>query len=473
MKDQWFPIGHKLVDDKICKKLLYQGEFWQIYQLNDQSYSLIVKYELLNKWSYVGLIDTNVFSEVKYSSSSYLSLISDNRYTLAPVPDCAMPETKADIQSFASALKGSRSIEKDASYHDAIYVEKYSRLLPVWSLTESVNDDVVIGSWITGGVKISVSSFRRFKSLTPWLDKSDLQDIIRYAELPILQNNYEEIKQTKSNANRNKSVGEKVEDDKNDFSLPGRLELESFFNEYVIDIIKHSERYRALGINFPSAIILHGPPGCGKTFAVDKLVEFLDWPSYSIDANSVASPYIHDTSKKIAEVFDKAIDDSPSIIVIDEMESFLTDRDTSSGLHHVEEVAEFLRRIPEAISKNVLIIGMTNRIEMIDPAILRRGRFDHIVEMGMPSATEIQSLLKSLLTNLPVSKNIETEILVSQLKGRPLSDAAFVIREAARLSAKSGETEIEQESILKSLESLPPYERRQTGNSIGFLRDSE
>jgi len=69
--------------------------------------------------------------------------------------------------------------------------------------------------------------------------------------------------------------------------------------------------------------VLHGPPGCGKTFAVDRLVDFLGWPSFQIDASSVASPYIHETSKKVAEVFDKAIQNAPSVLVIDEMEAFL------------------------------------------------------------------------------------------------------------------------------------------------------
>lgn len=174
------------------------------------------------------------------------------------------------------------------------------------------------------------------------------------------------------------------------FNLPGREALEDFFNEHVVDIIFNPERYRTMGIDFPSAIILHGPPGCGKTFAVDRLVEFIGWPSYAIDSNSVGSPYIHETSKKISEVFDKALDNAPSVVVIDEMEAFLTDRrsGSSSGLHHVEEVAEFLRRIPEAISNRVLVIGMTNMIDMIDPAILRRGRFDHVIEVGMLRSTK-------------------------------------------------------------------------------------
>jgi SpoVK/Ycf46/Vps4 family AAA+-type ATPase len=237
----------------------------------------------------------------------------------------------------------------------------------------------------------------------------------------------------------------------------------------VIDIIFNGEKYQALGIDFPSAIVLHGPPGCGKTFAVERLVEFIDWPSYSIDSNSIGSPYIHETSKKISEIFDTAIDNAPSVIVIDEMESFLSDRQSagSSGLHHIEEVAEFLRRIPEAIKNKVLIIAMTNLIEMIDPAILRRGRFDHVIEVGMPSREEVASLVNSLLSNLPTANDLNVNTILDELAGKALSDSAFVIREAARLAAKAGGAVLDQKSIEAALNSLPTDQKIEN-RRIGF-----
>src|SRR3546814_13492915 len=92
-----------------------------------------------------------------------------------------------------------------------------------------------------------------------------------------------------------------------EFSLPGRPNLEAFFNEHVIDLIRNEERYKALGITFPGAVLLHGPPGCGKTFAVEKLVEHLDWPFISIVSGSIDSPCINETVKKIAAAFYKAV----------------------------------------------------------------------------------------------------------------------------------------------------------------------
>ena len=115
-------------------------------------------------------------------------------------------------------------------------------------------------------------------------------------------------------------------------------------------------------------------------------------------------------------MFDKAIDNAPSVLVIDEMEAFLSARELSqgSGQHHVEEVAEFLRRIPDAISKNVLVFAMTNLIDSIDPAILRRGRFDHIIEVKMPAKEEVESLLHHLFKNIPVCDDVDYDKISSK-----------------------------------------------------------
>jgi SpoVK/Ycf46/Vps4 family AAA+-type ATPase len=208
-----------------------------------------------------------------------------------------------------------------------------------------------------------------------------------------------------------------------------------------------------MGINFPSPIVLHGPPGCGKTYAIERLAEFIGWPTFFIDSNSIGSPYIHDTSKKISEVFDKAIKSSPSIIIIDEMEAFLTDRRSagSLNLYHIEEIGEFLKRIPDAIKHNVLIFAMTNMLHLIDPAILRRGRFDHIVEVCMPSKEETLTLVNYLLKDIPKNSDLNLDKVIDFLTGKALSDSSFLIREAARLAAKQGHTKLMQDDLDESL----------------------
>jgi hypothetical protein len=225
-------------------------------------------------------------------------------------------------------------------------------------------------------------------------------------------------------------------DPRSEFTLPGRPDLERFFNEHIVDIVRHRERYKALGIGFPAAVVLHGPPGCGKTFAVERLVDFLGWPCFHVEASTVASPYIHETSRKVADVFETAAKNAPSVLVIDEMDAFLSDRQMGTGHHRVEEVAEFLRRIPEATKNEVLVIAMTNRIELIDPAILRRGRFDHVVKVDPATFEEILALLRKLLGDLPTEGDVELGQFAAALTGRPLSDVAFIVREASRLAAR-------------------------------------
>jgi ATP-dependent 26S proteasome regulatory subunit len=126
-----------------------------------------------------------------------------------------------------------------------------------------------------------------------------------------------------------------------------------------------------------------------------------------------------------------------------------------------------LRRIPEAIKGRVLIIAMTNRIEMIDPAILRRGRFDHLVKVDMASEEEVLALLKKLTSALPCESSLDVVPLAKTLAGRPLSDVAFIVREGARLAARSGKDRLDQQSLDTALAAV---ERKDDGSSrqIGF-----
>ena len=253
------------------------------------------------------------------------------------------------------------------------------------------------------------------------------------------------------------------------FSLPGRLVLEDFFNDHVVDIVRSSSRYRSLGVDFPGSMILYGPPGSGKTYAVEQIGEFLGWPRYYIDCGTVGSSYIHETGVKINQIFDQAAENAPSIIVIDEMDAFLSSRRSSlqDDMHHTEELAEFLRRIPKASKEHVLVIGMTNRLDNIDPAFLRRGRFDHIIEVGMPMQGEIIAALWELLSELPTDDNIDLFSLSEALDGRPMSDLAFVVKEAGRLSAKAGRDTIDKTSLWEAIHSLPPAEK--AAQKIGFI----
>jgi hypothetical protein len=377
--------------------------------------------------------------------------------------------------AFGSALRETRAIDRDSSLHDALYLEKLSRLLPTYGSDAKVEDDLVLGSWLTGGLSMSVFPLRRIQKVVSWLGPEHLKEVAEAAGFQVNEllpaGGSPATKVRSKLPEPDERAGRPAAAAGADFKLPGRKVLETFFNEHVIDIIHNRDHYRSLGIEFPPAIVLQGPPGCGKTFAVERLVEFLGWPLYSIDSSSVASPFIHETGRKVAQVFEEAIEHAPSVLTIDEMEAFLADRDLGLGSshHRVEEVAEFLRQIPAAVKKGVLIIGMTNRLDLIDQAILRRGRFDQIIEVDYATAEEIEALLSALLSDLPKSEDVDVAALARNLAGRPLSDVAYVVREGARLAARSRKSRLDNECLSAALASTPARGPEASRSRIGFV----
>ena len=448
--DSWMPIGYRFPDNVEIRQALFDGGDWQIYKSLNDLFILVVKERMFERWSKSNLVKREIFLKIDFADEVFYQLTSNDKiypinfssYQDSQLANYFYPKDMTEVEDFSKAYKKTRAIDKVSSLHDGLYIKDISLILPTYSLSSFINDDFVFGEWITNGVNVSITSIRRILFLANWADESKLAKII-------LDCGFEKIEKTSDEDST------QVKQPNTPFTLSGRPYLENFFNEHVIDIVQNEDRYKAMGIGFPSAMILYGPPGTGKTFAVEALATYLGWPTFQIDSSSIGSSFIHGTSKKIAEIFDIAIKNAPSVLIIDEMESFLADREMGSGSshHRVEEVAEFLRRIPEAIKNKVLIVAMTNRIDMIDPAILRRGRFDHHIKVDMASDAEISSLLKKLISEIPHEKDIDIPYLADQLQGRPLSDVTFTVREAARLAARSGIKALNHQCCLESLKS--------------------
>jgi hypothetical protein len=470
--ERWLPRGFQIDKELTVGKQLSSGTAWQLYSTSSNGYAVAISPSLYDKWCALDIVPSGLFERKTSSDREVYIAFDKHDNRIASVKYGPYPESYEDAVAFAAALKRSRSAFLNDSFEDALYFERYSLILPTYG-AEEMDDQTVLCRWIASGVEISLDRFDRLCEIVSWMSPSALADVMRQAGFSVSEDAALAIEKSRTKeaseeravtvrrANLPHEIGEH-------FSLPGRPALESFFNEHVVDIIRNSEKYKRMGIGFPSAVILHGPPGCGKTFAVEKLIEFLGWPSFNIDSGSIGSPFIHDTSKKISEVFAKAIDNAPSVLVIDEMEAFLSSRELSqgSGQHHVEEVAEFLRKIPEAAGKNVLVIAMTNLIDTIDPAILRRGRFDHIIEVQMPSKEEVESLLHHLFRDLPVSDDIDYDGIASQLKGHAMSDVTYVVKEAGRLAVKGNQDAITNSLLCAAIDSLP--KKKENMRKIGF-----
>lgn len=470
---QFLPRGYKVSSEKRIRTVIAEGQDWQIYMTNVDSYVLAVKRALYDKWVSDYSLPVGLFSDSV--SGDYKILLSTDNYLISSLEKGPFPENNGQVEAFSIAFRTALSLFSNLDIHDAIYIEEYSLLLPS-SFGEAFDDNgVIYGKWITGGVRISINSFERVSNIMSWLPKETLRKSAQLAgfDVPETEGTSDEDHLDSSNEQINEDLpdySETAYDSKEAFRLIGRPELERFFADNIIDIVLHQDQYKRMGISFPGATILYGPPGCGKTYAVERLSEYLGWKRFDIDSSTIASSYIHDTSKKISEVFRSAIKDAPSIIVIDEMEAFLSDRGMAgpSGTHHVEEVSEFLRRIPEAISKGVLVFAMTNMLDAIDPAILRRGRFDHIIEVKMANSEEIEALLDARFKELPVDDTVESKKIASALDGHPMSDVTFILREAGRFAVKKGLDNISQECFDDALKLLP---KKKEKAKIGFVND--
>ena len=242
-KDLWLPNGYKLPDESKIRALLHSGGEWQVFDTTGPDNILLASPDLTQKWNDCGFLDKSLFENISFGNESFKSLSSHKKYTLTAVEDGKSLESKTDALAFALALKESRKLSETASFHDAIYVEQYSRLLPTWTLTPHVDDEVVLGTRITGGVVISTESFRRLTNLTGWMSTDDLTEIINAAGFSVpadasLLVKHKPASQPKTRS-KTTSAKETIKPDQQresekparakTFRLPGRPQLEEFF----------------------------------------------------------------------------------------------------------------------------------------------------------------------------------------------------------------------------------------------------
>lgn len=253
------------------------------------------------------------------------------------------------------------------------------------------------------------------------------------------------------------------------FRLKGRTELEEFINREVVDIVNNHAAYRALGIDFPQSFVLEGPPGCGKTYAVEQLAKHLRWHIVRIDSSTIGSTYVHGTAKRIEKQFEEAEANAPSLVIIDEMDAFMPDRASCGGndQHLVEEVASFLRRLQAAAEKHVLVVGMTNRKNSIDPALLRTGRFGAHLTVAMPSCEEVEAVLAHALSTR-AHDAFPLRPIAEQLLNRPLSDITHLVDRAAMHTARHHRTSITSSDLTAALAQLQATTNTPPRRSMGF-----
>lgn len=466
---RWLPVDQMLADGNHIRSLYVRGGVWQLYTTAEDGQALAVRDDLYEMWLSMGWVEAGLFEDMQAKDEMIHVISSRTGSMISSLSYGPYPHQRNQALEFVRALGRTFDRMGKIRLSDALYIERFSLILPIGRPDGSdLSVSQAVGRFLTGGIDIPLSAVPLVLQYAPYLTESDVNRMLE--KLNISRD--EGASGILEGGTAEKAVGKAAKDrgprQEGLFTLPGRPELERFFREEIIEVVDHEDAYRRMGVGFPGGIVLHGPTGCGKTYAVQKLTDYLGWPVYYIDSGTIGSKYVHETSRKISEIFQTAAENAPSVVVIDELEAFLSSRESSVGSReiHMEEVAEFLRRIPEAAEKKVLVFGMTNLLDTVDKAFLRRGRIDHTIEVGMPSKAEIRAILESLLKDRPTAEELPLDQLCDTLYGRPVSDISFLVRDAARRTVRAGKEIIGQEELLAAEKALPPKEGQK--RKIGF-----
>ncbi|KAJ3296242.1 hypothetical protein HK104_001807 [Borealophlyctis nickersoniae] len=205
--------------------------------------------------------------------------------------------------------------------------------------------------------------------------------------------------------------------------------------------LKHPEIYLHLGIQPPRGVLLHGPPGCGKTLLANAIAGEAGVPFISISAPSVVSGMSGESEKKIREVFEEAKDMAPCLLFIDEIDAITPKRETAQREMERRIVAQLLTcmddlSLEKTNNKPVMIIGATNRPDSLDPALRRAGRFDREISMGVPDEKGRCSILQKLCSKLRLSGDFDFVKLAKMTPGYVGADLNALTAEAGMLAVK-------------------------------------
>ena len=216
--------------------------------------------------------------------------------------------------------------------------------------------------------------------------------------------------------------------------------------------LKHPELFRRLGIDPPKGVLLHGPPGTGKTMIAKAVATEVNAHFKSINGPEIISKYYGESEKQLREIFDEAAENAPAIIFIDEIDSICPKREDVSGEVERRVVAQMLTLMDGMQGRdNVVVIGATNRRDALDPALRRPGRFDREIEIGVPDRDGRSEIMDVHTRQMPIAEDFDISWVLDNTYGFVGADLAALVREAAMRALRRYLPEIDLEE-----ETIPP-----------------
>lgn len=251
----------------------------------------------------------------------------------------------------------------------------------------------------------------------------------------------------------------------------GLDELKDELREAVEWPIKHKEAYDYVNVETPKGVLLHGPPGTGKTLIAKALAKMTESNFISIKGPELLSKWVGESEKGVREIFRKARQAAPCIIFLDEIDSLVPRRSSGNSDSHVTEniVSQILTEI-DGLEElhNVLIIGATNRLDIVDEALLRPGRFDRIIEVGNPDSKGRKHIFEIHTKKKPLESHVDIKKLVEVTDGFSGAEIAAITNRAALVALKryvSGksqnikEIKITQQDLIAAVDKVRPQKK--------------
>ena len=216
--------------------------------------------------------------------------------------------------------------------------------------------------------------------------------------------------------------------------------------------LKHPELFRRLGIDPPKGVLLHGPPGTGKTMIAKAVATETNAHFTSINGPEIISKYYGESEKQLREIFDDAANNAPAIVFVDEIDSICPKREDVSGEVERRVVAQMLTLMDGMQGRdNVIVIGATNRRDAMDPALRRPGRFDREIEIGVPDREGRKEILDVHTRQMPIADDFDVDWVLENSYGFVGADLAALVRESAMKALRRYLPEIDLDE-----ETIPP-----------------
>jgi cell division protease FtsH len=234
----------------------------------------------------------------------------------------------------------------------------------------------------------------------------------------------------------------------------------------VVEFLKFPERFLSLGAHIPKGVLMVGPPGTGKTLLSRAVAGEAGVPFFSISGSEFVEMFVGVGASRVRDLFDQAKRNAPSIVFVDEIDAVGRHRGAGLGGGHDEREQTLNQILVEMdgfdTSTNVIVIAATNRPDILDPALLRPGRFDRRVVLDLPDINGRKSILGVHLKGKPLAADVDVEYLARQTPGFSGADLANLVNEGAILAARRSKKEIGAEELLESVDRVTMGPERRT-----------